>query len=300
MHHDTRRQEFSDDGKFRLSIYREEYPDSPLNMWDMPLHCYDWDRHYCLVDNKSRQYDFKDARTCLQQLLCWYGDYKKIIDHLVANAKSTFHDEYDCALIYKRPENQWHVMMWQNKWTNHKGEAIEAHWEDLWAYDCKKDELDVYSILEDVSDECISDLAQICLTDKVKVMCYNFGYYGEINFYESYSCNSEGIAYLVKEECVGERKWFTEEEWNLKTIKQLTEGLIKEIEDYSEGNVFWCKLEKYVSWNVHRECTSEEREPQDFRQEEWEEYNSGGGFYGDTNYIVDYISDTYNINFKQS
>lgn len=273
-------QKITKDEKYRVTVDVEEYAENPLYLCDFPLHVNDWDKNYSLVGRKNNEFD--SVRKLLEHLLTWFGDGDKIIEKLIGNGKSDFHNEYDTALKYDRRGKQWNLKYWTK--SNNEG-----HWATLCEYDCKKEELDVFDILYEATDECISDLACDCMTDKVKIVGYSFGPYGEIGFRNNFTSESiTGIAYLIKDECVGDGKWFTEEQWNSQTCIQLAKPEIEEIEAWSEGRVYYFKVEKSSQYRIHKACLSEQKPMECYTTTEWEEIDSCHGFYGSPQYAFEY------------
>lgn len=279
----------SEDKKYRLTVWYEEGAEHPLQMCDFPLHMDDWSRDRTANPtwgSKDREH-YGSRQECMRYLVNQFGDEQKIIDRLIQNGKETAHDRYDEALIYDRSRREWLLMSWVPAYRNYEGERIEAHWDEYESFDCKRENLDVYSLTYNMADEQLADLLNHCLTDKVKVMTYGMGYYGGMSFYSDVDGDCEGIAWIEHDEAVGEGKWLTEEQWQTQDCYGLTAGIREELDAWSDGEVYWFEVEKNVRWKVHRECLSEEREPEDYEQEEWEQVDTCGGFYG-LDYAVQY------------
>lgn len=280
-------QKITKDGKYRVTVDVEEYAENPLDLYDFPLHVNDWDKNCSLVGRKNNEFD--SARKLLEHLLTWYGDSDKIIEKLIINGKSDFHNEYDTALKYDRRGKQWNLKYWTK--SNNEG-----HLATLCEYDCKKEELDIFDILYEATDECISDLACDCMTDKVKIVGYSFGPYGEIGFRNNFTSESiTGIAYLIKDECVGDEKWFTEEQWNSQTCIKLAKPEIEEIEAWSEGRVYYFTVEKSSQYRIHKACLSEQKPMECYTTTEWEEIDSCHGFYGSPQYAFEFALDNNDL-----
>jgi len=284
----------SEDKKYRLTIWYEECAMHPLrDHLDFPLHMDDWSREYSArpYAHSSRHRDkdehYESREGCMRSLLNEYGDREKIIDRLTKNAKEKFHRRYDCALLWNVGRRQWLLCQWEPAYRNYKGERVEEHWSEIECWDCKKDELDVIDVVYSMTDECMADLLNTCLSDKCKVMSYGFAYDGDMTFYSEVDEDSEGIAWIVKSETVGGGKWLTEEQWKTQDCYALTAGEREEICAWASGEVYWFEVEKNVRWKVHRECLSEEREAEDYEEEEWEQIDACGGFYGDLKYAVE-------------
>jgi hypothetical protein len=278
-------QKVSADKKLRLTVWYEEGAEHPLAWCDYPLHLDDWSPAGSINPTRwhsdpAKRNHYESRQECMRYLVNSFGDAKKIIDRLIANGKATEHDRYEEALIYDRLRREWLLMSWVPAYRSYTGERIEAHWDECESFDCKREELDVYSLTYDMSDEMLADLIEHCLTDRVKVMSYGIGYYGGVSFYGNVDADCEGIAWLEHDEIVGEGKWLSEEQWATEDCYGLTSGVREVIDAWSEGQVFWFEVEKNVRWKVHRECLSEEREPEDYEEEEWERIDSCGGYYG--------------------
>lgn len=278
-------QKVSADKKLRLTVWYEEGAEHPLVWCEYPLHLDDWNHDGSINPTRwhsdpAKRDHYESRQECMRYLVNSFGDAKKIIDRLIANGKATEHDRYEEALIYDRQRREWLLMSWVPTYRSYTGERIEAHWDERESFDCKREELDVYSLTYDMSDEMLADLIEHCLTDRVKVMSYGIGYYGCVSFYGNVDADCDGIAWLEHDEIVGEDKWLSEEQWATEDCYGLTSGVREEIDAWSEGQVFWFEVEKNVRWKVHRECLSEEREPEDYEEEEWERIDSCCGYYG--------------------
>ncbi len=289
-------QKVSADGKYRLTVRYEEWAEHPLLTCDFPLHMDDWCRNYsanptCWTNDKEHT---DSLESCMRSLLARYGDEKKIIDLLVRNGKERFHEQYDNALIYDRHRREWVLASWVPAYRSHTGEKVEAHWSEEWSLCCKRGHIELWDVLDCLSDETLADLINSCMTDECKVMSYGFGYNGGISFYSNVDSDCEGVAWLVKSECVGDGKWLTEDQWMAQDCYMLTSGEREEIEAWADGNVFWFEVEKSVRWKTHRECLTEDREPQDYEEREWECVNSCGGFYG-LNYALEYAIESNDL-----
>lgn len=280
-------QKVSEDGKYRLTVHYDECADHPLRNCDFPLHMDDWCRDYSANPTSGTNREHYDSReACMRDLVATYGDRKKVLELLKDNGKKQFHAIDECALMYDRSRRAWLLQAWSPGYRHSTWEEKrEPHWDEVECYDCKEDDLDLYSVAQDLTEETLSDVLTDCMTDEVKVMSYGFHYYGEISFYSRVDADSEGIAWLVKSEAT--KDWLTEEQWATKDCYELSEGEREEICAWAEGNVFWFEVEKAVRWQTHRECLSEEREPEDYEETEWERMDSCGGFYG-LDYAVQY------------
>lgn len=275
----------SADKKLRLTVWYEEGAEHPLDTCDFPLHLDDWGHGGSInpkrfVRDESNREHYDSRQECMRYLVNKFGDAKKVIDRMIANGKAAEHDRYDEALVYDKSRREWLLMSWVPTYRSYTGERIEAHWDEYENFDCKREELDLYSLTYNMSDEMLADLIEHCLTDKVKAMSYSIGYYGGVSFYSNVDGDCDGIAWLEHDEAVGDGKWLTEERWRAEDCYSLTDGVRKEIDAWAEGQVFWFEVEKSVRWKVHRECLSEERDDEDYEEEEWEQIDSCGGYYG--------------------
>ena len=97
-------QKITKDGKYRITVRIDECAENPLDCYDFQLHVSDWDRDYSLRERKCNENE--SARQLLERLVRNYGDYDKIIETLIRNGKSVFHDAYDTALIYDRKKQE--------------------------------------------------------------------------------------------------------------------------------------------------------------------------------------------------
>lgn len=292
-------QKVSEDKKWRLTVHVDEYAEHPLNMCDFPLHMDDWSRYYSANPtmwhrDESKREHYHDMEACMRQLLVWYGDEEKIMTALVKKASDKQRSRYDCALIWNVGRKEWLLCHWETAWIGYDNERIEAHWCEEYAWCCKREEIDLCYVLDYIEGNQLAELMNTCMTDKCKVMSYDFDYYGKLSFYADVDEDCQGIAWLVKDEAVGEGKYLTEEQWKTQDCYMLSRGEREELVAYSEGNVFWYEVEKNVRWKVHRECLSEERPDEDYEQEEWEEVDCIGGFYG-IDSVVEYAIERNNL-----
>lgn len=279
------------DGNTRISIYRDEYAENPRDMTDEPLHCEDWSRHCSIMLKNERCVRSGDAGKHIVYLLARYGDNKKIIKALKDNYKSERHDAYDNALSYDRSRKEWIVWSWQPTWKDYQGNVYEAHWAEEWAFCTNIYDVDIYYIANVLSDEQIDTLCDSKYwTDGVKIMSYGFGYDGDISFHREFSTDSEGIAWLEKDEFL-EYSGCKEEYWNSKSLDEI-EFLLGELEAWSKNEVYGFVVEDCIKRKVHKEYTNVEREAEDSVEEEWEEKDSCWGYYGELDdehigYILD-------------
>ena len=167
----------SADKKLRLTVWYEEGAEHPLDTCDFPLHLDDWNRNGSInpkrfVRDESYREHYDSRQECMRYLVNQFGDAKKVIDRMIANGKAAEHDRYDEALVYDKSRKEWLLMSWVPTYRSYTGERIEAHWDEYENFDCKREQLDLYSLTYNMSDEMLADLIEHCLTDKVKVMSY--------------------------------------------------------------------------------------------------------------------------------
>ena len=265
------------DENTRINIYREECAENPRYMWDFPLHCEDWSRGYSIMNKQERETKSENARDLIEYLLKNFGDGNKIISLLVENGKHLTDGKSTCnnALVYDRSAKRW-VLKEYTKWYGDK----DFEWKDAAYFDCKRDNIDVYEVLECVIESTIDFFVeQNCLTDKVKVMSYSFGYYGEISFYREFSTDSEGIAWLEKDEAL--KDWIKEEYWDKEDCYDLCDGMRNELEAWSNNEVYGFVVEDAVRIQGIKTYYNGEREDEPYIDTQWEESDSCWGFYGD-------------------
>ena len=268
------------DGSQRISFYQDVYAENPRDMTDEPLHCEDWSRDYSITNKQDRESKSSSARDLLAYMIENYVDYKKIIDFLVENGKHMT-DGYcksNDALVYNKSEHRWDLMsdmLHYNSETrkNEMGWCLNNHYYE------KKYYIDLCGLLDDVCDSTIDYLAQNFLGDKVKIMSYDFGYYGDISFYHEFSTDSEGICWLEKDEFL-KYSGCKEEYWNGKTLDEIT-WLIDALKAWGDNDVYGFVVENCIKSKIHKEYTNVDKEDEDYEEEEWEESDSCWGFYGD-------------------
>lgn len=288
------------DGSQRISFYREDYAENPRYTWDFPLHCEDWSRDYSIMNKQERESKSSSARDLLAYMIENYVDNKKIINFLVENGKHMT-DGYcksNDALVYNKSEHRWDLMsdmLHYNSETrkNEKGWCLNNYYYE------KKYYIDIYELLDDVCDSTIDYFAQNFLTDKVKIMSYGFGYYGDISFYREFSTDCEGIAWLEKDEAL--KAWIEKEHWDKEDCYDLCEGMRNELEAWSNNEVYGYVVEDAVKYKTTRKCLSENGEDEEYEETEWEEkgLNSCWGFYGHFDKMEDYMFDNAVLNKEE-
>ena len=286
------------DGSQRISFYREEYAENPRYNTDEPLHCEDWDRNYSIMDKHERETKSENAGKLIRYLLARYGDNKKIIKLLKDNYKDSEHDRYENGLSYDRSRKEWIVWSWQPTWKDYQGNVYEAHWAEEWAFCTNIYDVDIYNIADILSDEQIDTLCdEKYWADGIKIMSYGFGYYGDISFYHDFSTDSDGIAWLEKDEFL-KYSGNDEEYWNGKTLDEI-EWLLDELKAWGDNDVYGFVVEDAVKYKTTRKCLSGNGEDEEYEETEWEEkgLNSCWGFYGDIDKVTPYMFD--NAGLKQ-
>lgn len=279
------------DGSQRISFYRDEYADNPRNMTDEPLHCEDWSRDYTIMNKQERKSNSSSARSLLEYMINNYGDYKKIIDFLVENGRHMTDGKSVCnnALVYDKSLHGWALREY-TKWYGEK----EYNWKDASFFDGKKYDIDLYTLLDVVLDGTIDYIAENCMTDKVKMMSYGFGYYGGISFYHEFSTDSKGICWLEKDEFL-KYSGCKEEYWNSKSLDEI-EWLLDELKAWGDNDVYGFVVEDCIKSKVHKEYTNVDKEDEDYEEEEWEESNSCWGYYGELDEVEGWIFEEYGLN----
>ncbi len=282
------------DGSQRISFYCDEYAENPRDMTDEPLHCEDWSRDYSIMNKHERERKSSNARSLLVYMIIKYVDYKKVIDFLVENGKHMA-DGYcksNDALVYNKSEHRWDLMsdmFHYNSETrkNEMGWCLNNHYYE------KKYYIDLYGLFEDVCDNTIDYIAQNFLTDKVKIMSYGFGYNGDISFYHEFSTDSEGICWLEKDEFL-KYSGNDEEYWNGKSLDEI-EFLLDELKAWGDNDVYGFVVEDCIKSKVHKEYTNVDKDDEDYEEEEWEESDSCGGYYGELDKMIPYMFEQANL-----
>lgn len=266
------------DGSQRISFYRDEYADNPRNMTDEPLHCEDWAREYSIMNKRERENKSSSARNLLEYMINNYGDYKKIIDTLVDNGKNVGNKKVSCctALVYDKSRKAWVLLGDVNCYF---GSEREDGWYEYNVLDGKKYDLDICAITGDATDDAIDYLATNCMTNKVKMMSYSFGYNGDISFSHEVSTDSEGICWLEKDEFL-KYSGNNDEYWNNNSLYEIA-FLLGELKAWSNNDVYGFIVEDCIKSKIHKEYTNSDRDDECYEHEEWEETDSCWGFYGE-------------------
>lgn len=256
------------DGSQRISFYREDYAENPRDMTDEPLHCEDWSREYSIMSRDEREYEKRSCSDRLRILIGLYGHRDAIFGILKANANSDEHDKYENSLVYNKSRREWILQSWQPSWKGYDGNVYEAHWAEEVSFCCKLNEIELYDLTDYLSDEQIDNIcSEDMFTDKVKIMSYGFDYYGKMSFYRNFSTDSEGIAWLEKDEFL-KYSGNGEDYWKNNDCYDIEKGLVDELIAYSEGEVYGYEIEECIKSKIHKEYTNVNKESEDYEQEE--------------------------------
>ena len=273
------------DGSQRISFYQDEYAGNPRYETDFPLHCEDWSWDYSIMTKHDRETRSEDARKLLEYLILT-GDNcnrEKFINTLIDNGKKIGNDkvEFGSALVYDRSRRGYILYETSSHYWSTKA---ENGWYENGFYDGKKDDIALCIIIGDVQDEAIDWCAQNCMTDKVKIMSYGFGYYGGISFYRDFSTDSEGIAWLEKDEAL--KDWIKEEYWEKEDCYDLCDGIRNELEAWAKGEVYGFVVEDAVRIQGIKTYYNGEREDESYIDTQWEQSDSCWGYYGDIDKVT--------------
>ena len=268
------------DGSQRISFYREEYADNPRHTTDEPLHCEDWSRNYSIMTKQERETKSANACNWIRYMLERYGNTKEIFKVLFENAKSDKHSEGDNSLIYDKSRHEWILNYWIEPWKDYNGEIHGNCWSEEVSFCCKLKDLTVWDVASYLSDEQIEVFAdKRYFTDGIKIASYSFGYYGGISFCNAFSTDSEGIAWLEKDEFL-KYSGCKEEYWNGKTLDEI-EWLLDELKAWGDNDVYGFIVEDAVRIQGIKTYYNGERENEPYIDTQWEESDSCWGFYGD-------------------
>ena len=286
------------DGSQRISFYREEYAENPRDMTDEPLHCEDWSRDYSIMNKHERENKSEDARKLLEYLILTDDNCnrEKFINALIDNGKKIGkeHVEFGSALVYDRSRRGY--ILYETS-SHYWSTRAENGWYENEFYDGKKDDIDLCIIIGDVQDKTIDWCAQNCLTDKVKIMSYGFGYYGGISFYHEFSTDSDGICWLEKDEFL-KYSGCKEEYWNGKTLDDI-EWLLDELKAWGDNEVYGFVVENCIKSKIHKEYTNVDKEDEDYEEEEWEESDSCWSYYGELDKVEGWVFEENGFNKEE-
>jgi hypothetical protein len=245
------------------------------------------------MDKHERENKSSNARALLEYLLAKYGEDRKMLAELKNNYKKDSPDSYDNALAYDRREQEWRLYMWQPAHKAYDGHLIESEWECQTGWELTFDSLDMGEIVEYLSDETIMDFAGRYLNDKIKMMCYGFGYYGDISFYNDIQMAPDGIAWLEKDEFL-KYSGCKEEYWNGKSLDEI-EFLLDELKSWGDNEVYGFVVEDCIKSVIHKEYTNSDRDDECYEHEDWEEADSCWGFYGELDKMIPYMFEQTNL-----
>lgn len=277
------------DGKTRVTVYFDEYADNPREMTDEPLHCEDFNRGYSIMNKTERENKSDSVKELIVSFIASYGNIKAIKQLLVNNGKHLTDGKCigNNALVYDRSGKQWILKGYSCIWNN--GQK-EYKWTNEDYFDCKLEDIDVYSLFDYMEDSTIDELCNDkYISDRIKIASYSFDYNGRMSFSDSFDTDSEGICWLSKNEFL-KYSGQTEDYWKNNSLLNI-EWLTKELKSWSENEVYYFKTETKVEYNIKKTCISEDRETEDYNQPEWEEDESCGGYYGELEDVLDDILD---------
>ena len=255
------------DGSQRISFYREEYAENPRYTTDEPLHCCDWVRNYSITNKVDPSYS--DARSLINQMLVWYGKREVIIDALCKGIENN-------RLEYNRSARRWELKEYVKFYSEKEYKWYDAEW-----FDGRKDEIDLCLLVEKCLDSTIDELCnEKYWTDGIKMMSYSFGYYGGMSFSHWFSTDSEGIAWLEKDEFL-KYSGNGEDYWKDNDCYDIEKGMIEELEAWGNNDVYGFVVEDCIKSVIHKEYTNSDRDDECYEHEDWEESDSCWGFYGE-------------------
>ena len=284
------------DGSQRISFFREDYADNPRYNTDEPLHCEDWSRDYSIMYEKERVTKSENACKWIRYMLERYGNTKEIVNVLRENAKAEKHEENDDALVYDASRHEWILKCWIARWTDYSGEIHGNCWSEEVSWEIKLKDLDASDIVPYLSDDMIEEFSdKKYFTDGIKIMSYGFGYYGGISFYREFSTNSEGIAWLEKDEFL-KYSGCSEVYWKDNDCYDIENGLVDELVAWCNGDVYGFVVEDCIKSKIHKEYTNVDKEDEDYEEEEWEESDSCWGYYGELDKVEGWIFEEYGLN----
>lgn len=263
-YHDEKKQ-------YRLCIYRDsDCYDGPLE-WGWHLNFADNDRNYSLDRKKSG-----NPMDCLRSLVTNYADCKKVRAWLKDKEERRKHGEP--YVEYDRSKRVWRLM--QQSYSYHGNYQGKPDWdydEDNYFTPKEWKNEDSY-VLEALSDDALCTIANEMMTDGVKLASYDFNYYsGEPSFDDKVEERMIGLMWIEKSDYLKDNGG-NDERWHL-PMTELMAGMIDSLQRWARGDVYGFVLEKAVKWHTHRTCLSEEREPEDYDETEWENVDSCWGYY---------------------
>lgn len=284
------------DGSQRITFFRDEYADNPRDRTDEPMHCEDYSRDYSIMNKDESGYKKSSCSDRLRVLIGLYGHRDAIIGILKTNANSDEHDKYENSLVYNKSRREWILQSWQPSWKDYTGYTHEAHWEEEVSFCCKIDNLGMYDLTDYLSDEQIDAICKLHLfTNEIKIMSYGFGYYGDISFYHEFSTDSEGIAWIEKDEFL-KYSGNGEDYWKDNDCYDIEKGLIDELVAWGEGEVYGYKIEESVKVKITKEYLDDDHEIHVHENTERKETDTCWGYYGELNEVEGWIFEDYGLN----
>ena len=276
------------DGSQRISFYRDEYAENPRDMTDEPLHCEDFNRGYTIMNNKERANCNRSSssRSLLSYMVREYGDEKKVLDVLFYNGKHMNDGKFKSndAIVYDNSEKCWRLMTYGLHY-NYETYENEFNWYVYNSHYCRKDEIDYYEVVDGLSEESVDYMIENCMTDKVKMAGYNFGYNGEVTFCDDVTSDCDGICWLEKDEFL-KYSGCKEEDWKSKSLDEI-EFLLDELKAWGDNDVYGFVVEERNDVSVHEESAN--GGVRDYIRTDWNETDSCWGFYGELNKSLDWI-----------
>jgi len=276
------------DEKIRVSIYQDDCAENPRYTTDEPIYFEDYCRDYSLMsreDRRDRSYDSLEERA--NSLLAYYGDGKKVVDLLIENGKHLTDGKSTCnnALVYNKSDKVWELLEY-TKWYGEK----EYKWRTADDFVTKREELDGYldRIAETILADTLEYLFNANVVDDIRIATYNFGYNGEVSFDEGLDLSGDGLCWIVKKEYL-KYTGLKEDRWNEEKVSE--NWVVKEIEKWSENEVYGFEVEKRIDYNVTKVCTSEEKETENYTETNWETIDSCWGFYGEGDEVLNDMLD---------
>lgn len=270
------------DGNVKVTIYNEEYPDNPRNTTDFPLHCVDFSQDYSIMVKTDDRY--REQREFLEHILAQYGDFRKIIDYLMNDGVM---DESKCnnAISFGPKSKTW--MLWE--YSKFYGEQ-NFTWRSIESYDgATRYDIDLYSILENVTDSTINKLLSY-LTDDIKITSFGFCYDGSMYLVNPIDIDNTGFIWLNKTEYL-KYPGASEDTWKELKIAEL--GECKELFAWCNNEVYCYEVEKGTKFH-NTKTNIETRETSESDSMEWTVIDSCSGFYGDMEYCLECAFDGYN------
>lgn len=255
------------EGNRRISIYTDDYACNPMDLTDEPLHCEDWSHNISIANSAC----YENARGRIVRLLTDYGRRERIIKYLIDNGKHLTDGTYihcNNALIYDKHNRQW-VLKAFGKHYNYCTKEIEDDWFDYYTFDCRKDEIDLFDLLDSLRSDTLDCIcAEKYWNDGIRIASYYFDYMGAISFSNYFDTSSDGIAWLEKDEFL-EYSGCGLDYWRKKkTLGEIEFLLEEEIRDWSLGNVYG-----YIAETL--------------KDGEWIEEDSCCCFYGDIDLVLE-------------